>query len=80
MELNVALSQTQCSFALTTENGEGHFVKELCAEGFLNTLRGLEGSEEKGFRCHGHAVAMVTPHSTFLQPLVNKRAFEEVFI
>lgn len=79
-ELDVALSRLQCPFASTAENGEGHFVKEFCAESCLNTLLGLEGGEEKGFRCHGHAVTMVTPHSTFLQPLVNKRAFEEVFI
>lgn len=45
-----------------------------------NTLHALERGKESGFRCHGHAVAMVTTHLTFLQPLLNKEAFETLFI
>lgn len=80
MELNSPRSSLQCSIVLTIGNWERHFVKVFCADGCQNTLRGLERGKESGFRCHGHAVAMVTTHSTFLQPLLNKGAFEKVFI
>ncbi len=80
MELNFPRCSLQRSIVLTIGNGERHFVKVFCVDGCQNALHGLERGKESGFRCHGHAVTMVTTHSTFLQPLLNKGAFEKVFI
>lgn len=77
MGLNFPHHSPQCSFVWTIGNRERHFVKVFCVDG---RLRGLERGTESGFRCHGHAITMVTTHSTFLQPCLNKGAFEKVFI
>ena len=80
IELNPPLCPWQCSFVLTIGHWERHFIKVFCVAGCQKALRGLERGKERGFRYQGHAVTMATPHSTFLQPLVNKGAFEKVFI